>query len=266
MKQVTTASTKYTAGFQKIAGIIPETIALLRAWSPGMSAEDLCEKALSGNLLGKATSSRVRDVVGRGFAKRFLKPDEKAASRLKTIMESGADLPRLRQLLFLYTARSSALLADFLTEVYWRVVRAGYSQLDNTEVQRFIINAFGSGKLPGTWTDAVVQRVARGMTRTLSDFGLLAPKRSSTHEILAFAISDFTARYLCFEAHSRGVGDSGILRLPDWAWFGLEPAQVPPLISRLAASANDFVFQFSGEIARFSWTRSSMEDFLNAHT
>lgn len=255
----------YGTDLQKMAGIVQETMVLLGAWSPGMGADELQAAAAERNLLGKATSSRVRDVVKRGFAKRYLRPNDTPARILKTLYDRRVDPAQLRQLLYLYTTRSQPLLADFVTQVYWRKVRLGIRELSNPEAQRFIEGAFGSPKLPRSWGDSVVTRIARGMTRTLVDFGLLHSRRGQTHDIVPYELSDFTARFLFQEAHTRGVGDTSILSLPEWGWFGLEQADIPAFASRLAASGHDFLFQYSGEIARFSWTYATMEEFLHAH-
>ena len=54
-------------------------------------------------------------------------------------------------------------------------------------------------------------------------------------------MNDYTARFLCHEAHVRGVSDTGILELPEWAWLGLETAEVPGILGRLSASSGDFL-------------------------
>jgi len=261
---MTAERSRYASGFEKVAGMVPETVALLRAWTPGMSAETLADAAVAWNLLGKATTNRVRDMVTRGFAQRYLQPDDSPARVLKTLSEAGMDLSQLRTLLFIYTSRSSSLLADFMVEVYWRNARAGRATLGNPEVQRFIIDSFGTTKLPAGWADSLVTRVARGLTRALADFGFLRSRRAAVHDIIPWRMNDYTARFLCHEAHVRGVSDLGILELPEWAWLGMETAEVPGFLSRLSASSGDFLFQYSGEMARFSWSYAGMEGFLNA--
>ena len=227
---MTSERSRYASGFEKVAGMVPETVELLRAWTHGMSAEALADAAVARNLLGKATTNRVRAVVTYGFARRYLQPDDSPARLLKTLSEAGMDLSQLRTLLFIYTCRSAALLADFMVEVYWRNARAGRLTMSNPEVQRFITDSFGTAKLPTGWADSLVTRVARGLTRALADFGFLRSRHGAVHDIVPWRMNDYTGRFLCHEAHSRGVSDTSILALPEWAWLGIETAEVPGIL------------------------------------
>ena len=254
----------YASGFEKFSGLVAETVALLRAWCPGMSSLALADLAIAKNVLGKAASNRVKDVVNQAFAKRFLSPDDSPARYLKLMVEKEVDLSRLREVLFLYTARQQPLMADFMTEVYWPMVAHGVREVDNREARRLITDAFGTPRLPNRWSDSMVQRVAQGMTRALSDFGFLSSRRSGKLDTIPYVISNFAGRFICAEAHFSGTGDTSILRIPEWSWFGLSVSEVPRLLSGLAASGSDFLFQYSGEIARMSWQHKSMEGFLDA--
>ena len=62
----------YAVRIAKGAGLIAETRELLRAWQPGESAAVLAERVLKTDLLGKSTARRVKDIVQRVFAPRYL--------------------------------------------------------------------------------------------------------------------------------------------------------------------------------------------------
>ena len=74
----------YAVRIAKGAGLIAETRDLLRAWQPGESAAVLAERVLQTDLLGKSTARRVKDIVQRVFAPRYLYPAECPALYLKS--------------------------------------------------------------------------------------------------------------------------------------------------------------------------------------
>ena len=204
----------YTLELLKVTGMIPETVQLLKRWVSGMSAQQLAQVAIAEDLLGKASASRVKDLVYDGFGKRYLRPGEHVASSLKTLVESGVPLATLRQLLFIHTCRQQALLRDSLTDVYWPKSREGRSIITPDEIRGFILSAFGTGRAPRRWSDSIVARLTRLLPKCLTDFGLVGPFRPAGRDILPFRIEDFTVLYLAHEAHFSGAGDTPILFLP----------------------------------------------------
>lgn len=256
---------RYSLELLKVTGMIPETLQLLQRWSPGMSAQELAQAAIPEGLLGKASASRVKDLVYQGFAKRYLRPGEHVARTLKNLVERGIPLTALRQLLLLYTCRQQALLRDFLLDVYWPKSREGRSVVTADDIRGFILSAFGTERAPRRWSEAIVAKLTRSIPKCLTDFGLLGPYRPAGRDILAFRIEAFTILYLAYEAHFSGVSDTAILFLSDWACFGLAGHEVVAEFRRAAATHDDFILQYSGELARLSWKHKTMEEFLHAH-
>lgn len=66
---------RYTAEISKGQGIIDYSVAVLKAWEPGMSVADLKDKVKREGIIDKPTALRVEDIVGRLFAPRFLVND-----------------------------------------------------------------------------------------------------------------------------------------------------------------------------------------------
>jgi hypothetical protein len=63
---------QYTNTISKGSGLLEETKTLLRAWQPGESRNEFCERVLREDLLGRMTAYRARDIVRRVFARRYL--------------------------------------------------------------------------------------------------------------------------------------------------------------------------------------------------
>lgn len=253
----------YTTELSKGLGAVPETIALLEHWSPGMNAEELARITIAEGLLGRATANRAWDLASRVFARRLLTDGGEPAARLRRLVDGGVDGAIVRQLLFLFTARAHRILRDFVTEVYWPRCRDGALRLGRDEADRFIEDATMAGRIDPPWSPPISQRAARDLTGTLSDFGLLEEKRASVRSVVAFPILLGTTLYLAHETHFAGFSDNSILDSPDWQLFGLERADVVRELER-AAQRGHFIVQNAGDLLRVGWRYRTMEECLDA--
>src|SRR5215813_6769874 len=96
----------YAVRIAKGAGLLAETRELLHAWQPGESAAVLAARVLQTNLLGKSTARRVKDIVQRVFAPRYLYPTGCPAVYVKKLVEKHTTGDWFRDLCVLYTARA----------------------------------------------------------------------------------------------------------------------------------------------------------------
>jgi Putative inner membrane protein (DUF1819) len=114
-----TTAPHYTTNLSKAQGMVTETLELLELWEPGMTVVELKARVRATGALGKATQVRVDDLVGRGFAQRYLIEGGKPARWLRHLLLSQAPRGLLRQLALIYTARANRILHDFIREVFW---------------------------------------------------------------------------------------------------------------------------------------------------
>ena len=135
---MTSAPALYTTNLSKAQGMVPETLELLELWQPQMSTADLKARVRSIGALGKATQVRVDDLVGRGFAQRFLINNGEPARHLQRLMHSRAPRGILRQLILLYTCRANRILHDFIREVYWLKHASGAGEVAKQDAREFI--------------------------------------------------------------------------------------------------------------------------------
>lgn len=229
-----------------------------------MDHKELTDRAVQSGILGKASASRAEDIIKEGFAKRFLRPDETAARQLKVLVERNCDFNALRQLFFLYTCRSQQILWDMVSEVYWPAKFAGKDRITMNDVRMFIIGSFGTEKNNGRWAESIIAKFSNSIPKTLADFGLLGPYKKNGREILPYTLLDFTLTYILYDARFKGTNDTQLLYLPDWELFGMQPAEALERIRNTAISSDDYIFQYAGDLARFTWKYETMEEFLHA--
>ena len=254
----------YTTGLGAGLGIVGETHLLLDIWHPGMNGGDLYQAALKSGHFPSMSARRLRNLVVEAFASRYLDENGALTLRLQTLKDVLSNR-EFEQILFLYTCRANAVLADFVAEVYWNTYAAGQDRLSNEDARAFVIRGNQDGKTTTPWSDNMIERVAGYLTRCCADFGLLEPGVRRVRKILTYWIQSRTAAYLAFDLHFSGHGDNAILVHPDWALFGMERADVLSELKRLALKGLVIV-QSGGGVAKVSWQYDSMEELIDAFT
>lgn len=252
----------YTTGLSKGQGMIPETLAILGVWQPHMTTPELVAEVLKQGVLSKATALRVKDLVSRSFAGRYLADDGRPAQYLKHLLARSVPVSQLSQVLLIYTARANQILHDFVREVYWQKYAIGATHLKREDALHFLESAVNKGCIAHPWSSTMNIKVGRYLLGCLEDFHLVAPIRKGEREILPFMVTPLTACFLSHELHFRVLGDTAILDHPDWGLFGLERRDVVRELERVSYGGH-FVVQYSGEILRVAWKYKTMEECLD---
>jgi hypothetical protein len=253
----------YTTELSKGQGAVDETLSLLQMWEPGMIPDTLARKVVSEGALSRSTAVRTRDLVRRVFARRYLMNGGAAASYLKYLVNHGADRSVIKQLMLVYTSRLHVMLRDFIAEIYWNRYSAGAKRISRSDAEQFILQAQSDGRISPPWSETMRLRVARYLTGTLADFGLLEESKQGAKPVRPFRLLPGTALYISHEIHFKGFSDNSILESPDWKLFGLSRLDVVQELSALAASGH-FIIQYAGDLLRISWRYQNMEECLDA--
>jgi len=254
---------RYTIAVCKGSAFLAETKALLRAWHPGESTSELRERVLRQDLLGKMTTYRASDIVRRVFAWRFLRPDNRPATLLKRLLVRGQGGQVFSDLCLLYAARNDDLLRDAVTHLYWPAVSDGRLTLSPAYVVEFLRQADRDGHIPEPWSEGVKVRVARGILKAMTDFGLLREVIRGKRELVHFRPSDETIVYLAYDIHFAGSTDASLVKHRDWALFGLGPRDVSAALDRLSGEGR-WLAQVAGSLVRVTWKYASMEEVVDA--
>lgn len=263
-KKMTSAS-HYTTNLSKAQGMITETFELLELWEPGMKVGELKSRARAMGALGKTTQVRVDDLVGRGFAQRYLIDGGKPAQWLRHMLLNRMSYGLLRQLAMIYTARANLILHDFISEVFWLKYSSKAGEVTKRDARDFIDRAVNRGALKKPWSESMVERVTRYLLGTLVDFELLASNKFGRRQIRPLFIMPETIVFLAYELHFAGIDDHEIVRNRDWGLFGLLPADVIASLEKVATQGHLFI-QHSGALVRVEWKYQTMEEMLDALT
>lgn len=255
----------YNTNLSKAQGLIPETLELLGLWQPGMTATELKARVKETGALGRATDTRVTDVVTRGFSQRYLIDEGKPAEWLRQLVESGINRTVLRQIILVYTARHNEVFHEFVTSVYWRKALSLTGEVTKDDTRDFLERAVITGKIAPRWADSMMERVARYLLGTLEDFQMIGENRHGRRQVTLPSILSETVLFLAYELHFKPLEDREISRHRDWALFGLMPADVITHLER-EASKGHLQVQNAGQILRIEWKYPDMEHVINAIT
>lgn len=257
------AGTVYTSRACKGSALLGEMRALLRAWHPGEPAAQLERRALDADLLGKATAHRVYDVVRRVFAVRFIDPPGCPARNLKRLVEARPAGDWFRHLALLYAARADAVLRDGVVCFYRRAAAEGRLRLGTQDAVDFLQEAERAGVVPYPWSPSVRERVAQGLLRQLTEYGLLGEPARGFREMLRFRPDPLAVAYLAFDLHFAGATDAGVVAHPDWRLWQLEEPDARHALDDLSRHGL-WIFQAAGSVVRISWRPATMEEAVDA--
>lgn len=254
----------YTQRLSKGGALLPETRILLRAWQPDETGTQFAERVLHEDILGRATARRVLDIV-RVFTLRFLTPTDTAARHLQPLAASESLRQVFSDLVFYYTARRDRFLHDVAVLCYWPAVRGGSLIIRNTDVQRLIAEAQFDGRIRAPWSPELRRDIAGRALIVLTAFGLLEEDAPARRRVLPYRPSDGAVLYLAHLLHTAGATDASLAARPEWALFGLEPADVWNRLESLAGESW-FVVQRAGEVVKITWRYNSVEEAVDAIT
>lgn len=244
----------YDTNLLKATGLVQETLVLLEAYQPTMQKEEFSKRVIANDLLGKATQSRVNDILNRSFYRRYVLAGEEVVAALKHLQSNHVGFEVLNQLFLVYTCRANSILADFIQQIYWPKVAMSETTIRTSDPIEFIHQSMDNGHIETTWTDTTIVRVGRHISTCLNDFRLIERNKTIRH----FSPSDATINFLLHEGHFKGLADMQLLQMPDWAVLGLSTNDLIRRINQLAQRGH-FIAQYSGELLTISWFYQSLE-------
>lgn len=256
------AQQKYTTAISKGAGMIEETRRLLDVWNPEESLDDFTQRVQVEGLLGNSTAYRTRDVVKRVFAPRFLRPNDKPARILQSVIKAGLPSRVFTELVFLFTARKDPLAYDFTIREYWPAARRGKLILDTDTFISFLSEAQYDGRLDNQWSENVSVRIGRCVLGLLRDIGFLRETIRGRKEITSYHMSDEGIAILARELTEAGITDSSLCNHPDWGLFGIMPSEVLERLNDLGESRG-LIVQRGGSVVHLTWKVKLIEELIH---
>src|SRR5712691_10747448 len=120
-------SATYSSKIIKAGALIGDTKTLLSHWDVDASVDENIKRAQRDNIFGKASRSRVEDILAI-FRQRYL-ASESVTKALVTFVKGQFSAEGLTRILYFHAAQADALLHDVVTEILLTLFSRGRTAL-----------------------------------------------------------------------------------------------------------------------------------------
>jgi len=221
-------SDRYTTKIIKASALLSDTKTLLSRWNTKASVRENLARFRHENLFGKASRSRVEDILAI-FRQRYL-TDESVTSALVVLAQNRFPAQALDRILYFHSARADRLLHDAVTKVLLPQKGHGITNVDIDEIQRTLSRWVAEGKTTTKWSESTIRRVAQGLLATLRDFGVLEGAVNKRIAAMYFPVESFA--YIAFYLKQEQPSGTKLMDHPDWKLFFLTHEVIERFMSR----------------------------------
>lgn len=210
--------------------LIEETYAAFREWDFALSRRDNLRRMRETGILGTGSASWSVD-VSKVLNRRF-DPAERDRP-LVELAKAGCDLDVWKPLLLWHLTRDEYLVRDFLVNWLFTQYREGVYRLRTDDVVTYFgtLSQTKGIEWSGSWTRATTSRVASGLLRMASDFGLLTG--GTVKEFASYHLPEQSFMYLLYAASDAHGDARSVIGWSDWRTFLLAPGDVERELLRL---------------------------------
>lgn len=252
------ASAPYTAKIIKAGALIGDTKTLLSEWDLSTSAADNTDRIQSNNVFGKASRSRVKDILAI-FRQRYM-AEEPVTRSLVTLVRGKFPVAALDRIFYFHSARADRLLYDAVTEILVPMHERGLVEINGQEFQRSLAKWVAEGKTSGPWSAPTITRIAQGLLSTLRDFGVL---QGVIHKKITPPFLPVEAfAYMVYYLKQHQPSGAKLLELPDWKLFFLSREGVERFLFE-AHQRELLEYHVAGSVIRLTFPANTLEEYAN---
>lgn len=209
--------------------MIEETYTVFAAWDFSRDKRENLDKLREQNFIGATTSTWLRDVA-KVLNRRF-EPDGRDRA-LVLLAKAGCDLGVWKPLLLWHMTRDEFLLRDFLVGWLFPAFEAGAYRIRPEDLRQYLLGIPNRGGVTEhAWSEATLKRVAAGLLKIATDFGLL--KGTMAREFASYHLPEQSFLYLLHAMRDVEQSPRKVIDSPDWRMFLMRPADVEHELLRL---------------------------------
>jgi hypothetical protein len=251
-------SAPYTSRIIKAGALISDTKTLLAQWDVDASVDENLNRVRRENVFGKASRSRVEDILGI-FRQRYL-TEASVTNALVILVRAKFSVAALDRLFYFHAARNDRLLHDVVTEVLVSMQEQGHVHITVSDMHRSLTKWVEEGKTTSRWSDSTVAHAVRGLMSTLRDFGVL---QGAVNKRIAPAYLPVEAfAYVVFYLKQHQPSGAKLIDLPDWKLFFLRREGVERFLFE-AHQRNLLEYHVAGSVTRLTFPAESLEEYAN---
>ncbi|MEZ5065898.1 MAG: DUF1819 family protein [bacterium] len=237
--------------------MIDEAYAVFRDWDFDKSRIENLRHVREDNTIGATSKHWARDVA-KVLNRRF---DPVGRDRpLVDLAVAGCDREVWKPLLLFHMTRDEFLVRDFLVNwLYLQFAQGGY-RLHTHDVTKYLTSLSRTKGIEwsGKWTDSTISRVASGLLRIASDFGLLT---GTLHkEFASYHLPEQSFIYLLHAMADVEPNARRIIDAEDWRMFLMDAADVERELLRLH-QFRKVQYEAAGSVAQLKLSHGSSADY-----
>jgi len=248
----------YSSKILKAGSILAETKILLADWDNSVSVNQNLDRFRQSNILGKASRSRVEDIL-QVFRQRYL-VEEQVTKALVSLVKSRYSADSLDQILYFHTARSDPLINDFVIEVLWPRYQNGRQDILVKDAENWIRQKISEGVTNSSWSENTTMKSARGLMSTLRDFGILQGFNNKSLIPAYLPVDAFS--YAAFFLSRLQPSGKRLLESKEWQLFFLRTEAVEHLFME-AHQQHLLDYHAAGSVVRIVFPSESIEEYVH---
>ena len=238
--------------------MIGDTKTLLSYWDVTATVAENINRAQSHNVFGKASRSRVEDILAI-FRQRYL-AEGSVTRALVTLVRGKIPAAALDRLLYFHSARADQLLHDAVAEILVPMQAQGLVDINIQDLQRPLAKWVKEGKTTGHWSEPTITRISQGLLSALRDFGVL---QGAVHKKIAptyLPIESFA--YVMFYLKQHQPSGAKLIELPDWKLFFLSREGVEQFLFE-AHQRQLLEYHVAGSVTRLTFPAQTLEEYAH---
>ena len=253
-----TARANAVSSFTIIKGsLVDETYVAFQHWDSHSSKSENLARIRESGVLTYKSDHWLRDVCWV-ISRRF---DPAGRDHpLVLLAKGGCNREVWNPLLLWHMTRDEFLLRDFLTDWLYGRYRDGTYRIRSDDVVPYLrqIAKRRSVEVSETWSDSTTHRVATGLLRIATDFGLL--KGTQVKEFASYHLPDESFLYLVHAAAEAEPNARKMIESPDWRMYLMDSTDVERELFRLHQYRR-LGFEAAGSLAQLDLPSNSTVEF-----
>ncbi len=249
----------YSSKIIKAGALLPDTKLLLTHWNCSASVAANLHRIQQENLFGKASRSRVAEILAI-FKQRYL-GDPHILAALVTLAQADMPATMLDPILYFLTAQADPLLHAVVIEVLAPLASRGQPEVHVSAIERWLCEQVAAGKTQGAWSAETTNRVARGILATLRDFGVL--QGHVKKRLASFYLPVTSFAFIAFLLNRTQRSGDRLLHDPSWQVFFLSDQAVEHLFFE-AHQEQLLEYHAAGRVIRITFPTATLEEYAHA--
>ncbi len=252
----TTRSQKVSSFTIVKGGLIEETYIAFQNWDFDLSKHDNLQRFRDEDPIG-ATSTNMLNEVALGLSRRF-EPNTRDRA-LVELAQAGCEREVWNPLVLWHMTRDEFLVRDFLINWLFPRYEEGANGIQSTDVIPYLESLPEKGVTStDSWAESTLKRVASGLLRIASDFGLMTGSRN--RDFATFHLPDHSFMYVLHALAEGNKNANSILESPEWRMYLIRPRAMERRVLRLH-QYKKLDYRVAGSLAQLSLPADSALEY-----